>query len=44
MIAFDTEIKCRDCGIAHPSSVAYRRREDGSMTRLCRECLAIEAE
>jgi ribosomal protein S14 len=38
MIEYDTEIVCRQCGVAHPSSVEYRRRSDGSMSRLCREC------
>ena len=43
MIAFDTEIKCKECGIAHPTSVEYRRRPDGSMSRLCRECYQAES-
>jgi hypothetical protein len=43
MIAFDSEIKCKSCGIAHPSSVEYRRRPDGSMSRLCRECWQAES-
>jgi len=42
MIAFDSEIKCKECGIAHPTSVEYRRRPDGSMSRLCRECFSAE--
>jgi len=43
MIEFDTEIKCKSCGIAHPTSVEYRRRDDGSMSRLCRECYQAES-